>query len=150
MSWNADSTDEQLLFQEPFLKITYHPGQSMIALRWTKYATGADYRRGLEFALDFVRRNNVRYWLADLRLMSAILQPEVKWTNEDWFPRLIQAGVLRKMALLPSSDFFNQMSVDRIMDYSAGAFTFQVGYFPTEEELLAWLFERKAEEVELG
>ncbi len=150
MSWNEDRTDEQLLFHEPFLKITYHPGQRMIVLRWTTYATGTDYRRGLEFALDFVRRNKVTYWLADLRHMSAILQPEEKWTNEDWFPRLIQAGVLRKMALLPSSDFFNQMSVDRIMDHSAGAFTFQVGYFRTEEELLAWLFDRKAEEVELG
>lgn len=134
--------DEELLFHGSFLRTTYDRKQNMIVLRWSGYASPADYRVGLDFALDFVIRNRVRYWLADLHHMTAILRPEEKWTNEVWFPKLIKAAVLEKMAIIPSKDFFNQMSVDRIMEYSAGAIKFQVGYFPNERESLEWLFDR--------
>ena len=73
MSWQKDRTDEQLLFNELFLKITYCASQHMIILRWTTYAASAEYRRGLEFAPDFVRSSRVTYGPADLRQMSAIL-----------------------------------------------------------------------------
>lgn len=45
------------------------------------------------------------------------------------------------MAILPSKDFFNKMSVERIMDYSAGAIQFKVGYFPDEVSSMEWLFD---------
>lgn len=138
---------EEILFSEPFLVIRHLPAQDMVVLRWKGYASPEDYRRGLETALDFVVAHRVKRWLADLRHMDAILAPEERWTNEHWFPRLIRSAVLQRMAILPSRDFFNQKSVERIMAHTTGTRSFHVGYFESEEEAMVWLFDRAADPV---
>ena len=143
----SDSVTE--ILNEPFLSINHSPSQDLIILRWNGYADAANYRRGLNAALEFVSQHHVKRWLADLRNMHAILSSEVKWTNEDWFPRLIATGALRRMALMPSSDFFNQQSVERIMNYSSGAIQFEVGYFHDEQESMEWLFGHAVHNAEM-
>ena len=136
-----DGSNEQVVLNEAFLTITHQRNKGLIILRWKGYADPANYRRGLDTAREYVATHKIKRWLADLRHMDAILASEEKWTNEDWFPRLIKTGELRRMAILPSKDFFNKMSVERIMDYSAGAIQFKVGYFPDEPSSLEWLFD---------
>lgn len=134
-----------LILDEPFLEIAYKPQDEMIVLHWKGYADPERYRRGLETALAFVAEHQVKRWLADLRLMTAILKAEETLTNEDWFPRLIAAGMLERMAILPSSDYFNQMSVERIMDFSSPKIPFKVGYFRSVNEGVVFLFEGQPE-----
>ena len=143
----SDSVIE--ILNEPFLSINHSPSQDLIILRWSGYADAANYRRGLDAALEFVKEHRVKRWLADLRNMHAILSGEVKWTNEDWFPRLIAAGALRRMAIMPSSDFFNQQSVERIMNFSSGAIQFEVGYFQDEQDSMEWLFGHAVQNAEM-
>lgn len=145
-----NSGDKVVVLDEPFLEIVHKPQDALIALHWKGYSDPDRYRRGLETALAFVVEHKVKLWLADLRLMAAILKAEETWTNEDWFPRLIAAGMLERMAILPSSDYFNLMSVERIMDFSSPKIPFKVGYFRTVEESVFFLFEgqpARAEEV---
>ncbi|HQW06092.1 MAG: hypothetical protein IPH05_08125 [Flavobacteriales bacterium] len=139
MSAGAMHENDEILFHEPFLMVSYCAEQNMIMLRWNGYASPENYKRGMTFVADQVIAKKITYWLNDLRNMTAILQPEETWTNEVWFPRLLAGCVVKKMAFLPAADFFNQMSVDRIMDRTIGARSFQVGYFPSEKEALHWL-----------
>jgi hypothetical protein len=143
-----DSGEKVFVMDEPFLEIAFKPQDELIVLHWKGYADPERYRRGLETALSFVVEHKVKRWLADLRLMAAILKPEETWTNEDWFPRLIDAGMLERMAILPSSDYFNLMSVERIMDFSSPKIPFKVGYFRTVEEGVSFLFEGQPARVE--
>lgn len=147
MNTTPPAPDERTILDESFLSIRYRPTDDMIVLRWRGYASPVNFRFGLEEALAFVAANKVKRWLADLRHMEAILTPEEKWTNEVWFPRVFQSTVLQRMAILPSRDFFNQQSVDRIMDRTVGSRSFQVGYFPDEEEAVEWLFDRQVSGV---
>ena len=77
-------------------------------------------------------------WLADLRGMNAILRQDEQWTVNEWFPTLAKTG-LKRMAILMSSDYFNQMSVDRIMQAATPEMPFAVAYFDDAEGALAWL-----------
>jgi hypothetical protein len=43
------------------------------------------------------------------------------------------------MAILMSADYFNQMSVDRIMQAATPEMPFAVAYFDDEEGARAWL-----------
>ncbi|MBL8000819.1 MAG: hypothetical protein JNL05_02550 [Flavobacteriales bacterium] len=140
--------DRVLVMDEPFLEIVHKPQDALVVLHWKGYADPAQYRQGLETALAFVVEHRVKRWLADLRLMTAILKPEETWTNENWFPRLIAAGMLERMAILPSSDYFNQMSVERIMDHSSPKIPFKVGYFRSVDDGVAFLFEGQSERAE--
>ncbi len=136
-------SDRGILFEEPFLTVSYAPKQQLIHLEWRGYAKSEEYRKGLDLAVDFAVENGVRCWLADLREMGPILQKDEKWANEVWFPKLFK-GSLEKMAVLRAADYFNQTSVERSFKVVSGSVTFHVAYFPTEEEALVWLFERVA------
>jgi SpoIIAA-like len=124
--------------QDRYVQVNVHVDRSMIVLRWKGYAPSAEFRAILEDALANVRLHHVRGWLADLREMNAILRQDEQWAAGDWFPRAAKAG-LERMALLTSADYFNQMSVDRIMEAAVPELPFPVAYFDDLEAAKAWL-----------
>ena len=128
------------ILDEAFLTIEVATKTKTISLRWTGFAVSEDYRRGLETALESVLENDLEFWLADLRDMTAILTRDSKWTNEEWFPKLIPSK-LKRMAIVESSDYFNKMSVDRIMDIAEPSLPFKVSYFREIEEAKKWLMD---------
>jgi len=138
-----DRTHDTILLEETFLLMTHSPSEQLIHLEWRGHSRSDNYRRGLDLALDFVRRNNVHRWLADLRNMTAILQADEKWAQEEWFPKIFGTR-LEKMAILPSSDYFNQTSVQRIITAVNGPSTFQIAWFPATHEAITWLAQKEA------
>ncbi|MEO8591553.1 MAG: STAS/SEC14 domain-containing protein [Flavobacteriales bacterium] len=138
-----DRTHDTILLDEPFLRMSHAAHDQLIHLEWKGHARSEEYRRGLDLGLAFVMTHEVRYWLADLRTMSAILQVDEKWANEVWFPKLFHTG-LEKMAILRSSDYFNQTSVQRSFTAMNGKLTFKVAWFPTTGEAMDWLYTQEA------
>lgn len=121
-----------------FVTATIDPAIRLIQLRWKGFAPTPEFRRTLDEALQSVLEHKLLYWLADLRGMSAILRRDEQWSSTDWFPRAAASG-LKKMAIVTSTDLFNQMSVERIMDDAAGVITFQTAYFDDADVARAWL-----------
>lgn len=138
-----DRSRDQVLLHEPFLLLTYSASERLIHLEWNGHATSPQYRSSLELAVQFVAKHDVHFWLADLRGMTAILQADEKWANEKWFPKLF-ATPLEKMAILHSSDYFNQTSVARSFNKVNSQLTFQVADFSNMEQALKWLKKREA------
>lgn len=126
------------LRDDAYVLVQVHPDRQMITLQWTGYAPSPEFRSILELALFNVRRFGVRRWLADLRQMNAILRQDEQWSVADWFPRLAEAG-LERMAILASADYFNQTSVERIVDAASLEMPFPVTYHATLEEAERWL-----------
>lgn len=121
-----------------FVTVTVHHASRLIQLRWKGFAPTPEFRRTLDEALQAVLEHKLLYWLADLRGMSAILRRDEQWSTTDWFPRASASG-LKKMAIVTSTDLFNQMSVERIMDDAAGVITFQTAYFDDVDVARTWL-----------
>lgn len=126
------------LRKDEYVTVTSEVELGMITLTWTGFAPSPVFRSILEDALLNVRLHNISFWLADLRLMNAILRQDEQWSTNDWFPRLAASG-LKKMAILTSSDYFNQMSVDRIMSNAGPALPFEVAYFEDPSSARDWL-----------
>ncbi|MBK8341581.1 MAG: STAS/SEC14 domain-containing protein [Flavobacteriales bacterium] len=114
-----------------------HPEQ-MITLKWTGYAPSKAFRSILEEAQQYVRTSGLKRWLADLRQMDAILRQDEHWTVTDWHPRMVTSG-LRRMAILTSADYFNRMSVDRIITAASPEMPFEITYFDDLNKAKAWL-----------
>ena len=137
MSPNLKLTPTVLL-DAPYLRMVLRAEQRSIRLTWNGHALSKEYRHGLSVALVVLREHDVRYWLADLRNMTAILHADEQWANEVWFPQLFTTG-LRRMAIVESRDFFNQTSVARSFTAVNGKLSFEVAWFGSPEEATAWM-----------
>jgi hypothetical protein len=131
---------EKIIFDKPFLKIVADDEKKLIHLRWINFAPSAEFREGLSFALEYVRKNKIKRWLANLREMSIIKESDRVWTNEEWFPELAKTG-LKRMAILVSMDYLNQSSVTRIMNKAEEVIQFETEYFNDIDRARNWLME---------
>jgi hypothetical protein len=129
---------EKIIFEKPFLKIVTDEEKQLIHLRWIGFSNSDQFREGLNFALDYVRKNKVKRWLANLRDMSIIKETDRDWTNNEWFPELAKTG-LKKMAIIVSMDYLNQSSVTRIMNKAEQVIHFQTENFNDMDRARDWL-----------
>ncbi len=128
-----------LLFRkDEYVTVGSEVDLGLITLTWTGFAPSPIFRSILEDALMNVRLHRLSFWLADLRQMNAILRQDEQWSANDWFPRLANSG-LRRMAILASNDYFNQMSVERIMNNATPELPFEVAYFQDQAAARDWL-----------
>lgn len=132
-----------LHFDESFLKISYNAEADCVIMEWKSFATSEEFRQGLNEGLKLIQQQQAANWLADLRKMEAIDPEDEQWSNEDWFPRALQAGI-KRMAIVPSEDIFNSISVENIMNAIAGT-GLVTHYFKEPLEAKSWLKEQKAE-----
>ena len=110
----------------------------MICLRLAGYAPSIVYQCILDDARMNVGLHRSECWLAYLRGVNAILRQHEQWTVNDWFPTLAKTG-FERMAILMSSDLYNLMSVDRIMQAATSEMPFAVEHFDDEEVASDWL-----------
>ena len=110
----------------------------MICLRLAGYTFSTVYRSILDDARMNVGLHRSECWLAYLRGVNAILRQDEQWTVNDWFPTLAKTG-FERMAILMSSDLYNLMSVDRIMQAATSEMPFAVEHFDDEEVASDWL-----------
>ncbi len=129
------------LRKDEYITVESETERKLITLTWTGFAPSPIFRSILEDALMNVRLHKLSFWLADLRKMNAILRQDEQWSTSDWFPRLAASG-LERMAILMSSDYFNQMSVERIMNNATPELPFAVSYFDDREAARAWLLSK--------
>ena len=88
-------------------------------MQWRGFVQGAGFREGLDTGLKTLADHKGYRWLADLRQIGVISQADQKWSNEDWFPRAIQAGVTRMALVIPHSALA-RMAVNQVMSKAEG------------------------------
>lgn len=101
-------------FTSDYLDIHYHDDINTVHLEWKTTPDSNEFKAGLNKGLELVKEKKAPNWIGDVRQMGAITEEDQQWSNEDWFPRALHAG-LKNMAVLVSDDIFNQMAVDEIM-----------------------------------
>ena len=125
------------LFEEKYLTIHHNEDVQCIHMQWTGFATTEKYKHGMNTGLEKVKEKQVSKWLADMVNMGAIAPDDQKWTNENWFPRLLASGI-RTAAVVMSKDVFNQLAVKKIgEDMTDNSYTMH--FFDDLEEAKSWL-----------
>jgi hypothetical protein len=130
-------------FDESFLKISFDEAANCVVMEWKSFATSDEFRKGLNEGLKLIEQMDATNWLADLREMGAIDPDDEEWSNTDWFPRALSAGINR-MAIVPSSDIFNSLSVENIMNAVEGT-NLITHYFKEVQPAREWLRQQQEE-----
>jgi hypothetical protein len=131
---------EKIIFDKSFLTIFADDEIKQIHLRWKKFANSDEFREGLNFAYEYVKNNNIKKWLANLRDMSIIKEADRDWVNNEWFPLMAKTG-LERMAIIISHDYFNQSAITRIMNKAEEEqhLRYATEYFNDIDRARAWL-----------
>lgn len=101
-------------YDEPWLTVHWDESCHAVWLEWKGYVEGEPARQGLDCGLELLRRKRANRWLADVRRLGPVRQVDQQWINQDWFPRVIRAG-LRFIATVTPQTAIARMSVRQIM-----------------------------------
>lgn len=127
-------------YDEPHLTLHWEPEHNIIRAEWKDDVPGGPMREGLEAGLALIREKQARKWLVDSRRLGAIDPVDVKWVNDSWIPRAVDAGV-SWMAFVQSRKVVMQMAIKsfmaRINQRDLG-----IAYFENLDGARAWMNEQ--------
>lgn len=124
-------------FDEPYLAIQWDATTRCVVMKWKKFAGSHEFRTGLEKGLELVKQKAASRWLADVRNISALPKDDQDWSNGDWFPRVMNAGIKRNALIVPTSTL-RQIAMEAIMSKVEGI-DLETAYFDDVEKAKAWL-----------
>ena len=85
------------------VEVSYRPDIGAVYLKWfSEYDDGDRVKEAIFAALDYVRKNDVRHWLADISTSPRGLSDrDQEWVSGDEFRAEIADSPLRKFVLIP-------------------------------------------------
>jgi hypothetical protein len=85
------------------VEVTYRPDLEAVYLKWfSEYDEGTRVKDAVLAALDYVRENDVRHWLADISTSPrGLSDKDQAWVSGDEFRNAIIDSPLRKFVLIP-------------------------------------------------
>lgn len=81
---------------------------------WEEFTSGQEFRDGCEALLDAIKRKNADRILVDTRGIQAHDDRDQEWLEEQWVPRVIDAGVSYAATLIPDSAIA-EMDMEELM-----------------------------------
>lgn len=129
-----------IYLNEKYARVSFNKDVPCISVTWLGYANNEQSQLTLNTVIDAMIDVNVYNCIADVRNMKVITPEMQKWNYEVWMPRAVKAGY-SALGLVQSSDFFNQTSVNNIIqeykkDYGDD---FKINIFKTVEDAENWI-----------
>jgi hypothetical protein len=123
--------------EKDYVVIEYDGSLDAAKLRWRGFVDGEKFREALNEGLVLVEQESADNWFADLRELETVAEEDQQWSNEEWFPRAIDAG-LKNMAIVQPESVVAEMSVDNIIQEVDGA-DLVTHYFDDPDDAREWL-----------
>jgi hypothetical protein len=128
---------EQLYFNLPGVAVVRWDAASEGAhIEWQGWARPAEFRAANDAVLQAMQDHRGTRVLGDSRQIKVIQKSDQDWINNDWFPRILAAGLTRMAMVLPQSGLA-KMNIDGMV--SRVADQLEVRYFATLAEAREWL-----------
>ncbi|MCP4135628.1 MAG: hypothetical protein GY754_31965 [bacterium] len=125
------------LLETEYIIAQWDDDSSTLEYEWKKFAPSKHYRDALEKILKFTKEKNGSKILADLRKMGTVFINDQKWTEEDWLPRMVTAGVKYFSLVLPM-DVISKMAFDEMIE-SVKVENFELFITDSPEKAKEWL-----------
>jgi hypothetical protein len=99
-----------IYYDEPHLTLRWEPDDKIVCAQWKNDVRSEPMRAGLEAGLKLIAEKKARRWLVDSRELGAIDPADVKWVNDNWIPRAVDAGIAW-MAFVMAKKIVMQMTM---------------------------------------
>jgi hypothetical protein len=128
---------EQVYFNLPGVAMVRWDSPSQSAyIEWQGWAKPAEFRAANDALVQAITYHRSSRVLGDSRRIKVIQKTDQEWVNQDWFPRILAAGLTRLAMVLPASGLA-KMNIDDMVGRVADRL--DVAYFPSLDKARTWL-----------
>ena len=106
-------------------------------IEWQGWANPAEFRAANDALIHVISTYGSSRILGDSRRIKVIQKSDQEWVNDDWFPRILAAG-LRRMALVIPQSGLAKMNIDDMVSRVPGS-QLDLAYFSTLDGARNWL-----------
>jgi hypothetical protein len=106
-------------------------------MEWLGWADSAEFRGANDALIRVITKHRSSRILGDSRKIKVIKKSDQAWVNNDWFPRILAAGLKRMALVIPESNLA-KMNIDNLISRVPGSLL-DVAYFATIEDARRWL-----------
>ena len=127
----------QVVIENEYANLWLHTDTNIVHHQFKKYIHGAPFRAILDGGYELMLKHHCTKWLSDDSSNGAVTPDDEKWSQGDWFPRMMKAG-WKHWAVLPPTKIVGQMNIKRFADtYSKLGLNAKI--FTDHAEALKWL-----------
>jgi hypothetical protein len=102
-----------IVMEDEFVVLWYHPKWKIVHHQFKKYPRSLSLREALSRGAGFLERRKACKWLSDDRKSSVLTDADLQWTETQWRPRAIKAG-LRYWAIVPPATAIGTLNMNRL------------------------------------
>jgi len=129
------------VFENKFIAMYLNKELSSLDHYWTGNSISMkeqDYKDIMNEIVKQVEHNSLKHLMSDARLFAYAIAPSLQeWTNENFFAKLLDLK-LRKYAILLTTDFIAQLSIEQTIEEDKGQ-ALPIQYFDDELKAKEWL-----------
>lgn len=129
--------------EEAVITISWDAQSECVVSQLKGFAHGEGYRVALDKGLELLEQKASRKWLGDMREGAAMDPQDLKWTQEDWRPRAVAAG-LQWTAMVMTENALVQMQMNRLtkMVEQVEGRSIETAYFDDIDEAKVWVYSK--------
>ena len=127
-----------ICFDSEYLHVELYEGPNVLVSQWYGKCTSQQYREALLRFNSYVRLYNVRYAIADRRLLPALAPEDVDWTTNE-FLELFSQLPLKRFAILNSFDEDAVIDFTRLAHSKRFPVPFEIQEFEDLTSAYDWL-----------
>jgi len=119
------------------ISMWYYPDTKILHHQIHRFFYGKPFRDALNKGVEVFQKYGARKWLSDDRAETALTPDDLKWGDEDWFPRVARCG-WKYWAIVMPEKIVGQLTLKKLADkYSAQGVTTRI--FSSVDEAKNWL-----------
>ncbi len=103
-----------VIHQDEHLTVSWLERYRATLNTWTGFLQGAEYCKRMDLCLELLKQMSGTAIVANVQQFRPIVQADQDWSNDDWAPRAVKAGLERMVVVLPSN-LFAQITVTRVV-----------------------------------
>ena len=127
----------QTIIDNEYATLWLHTDTNIIHHQFKKFIHGQPFRDILEGGYEQMLKRRCTKWLSDDSNNGAVTPDDEKWSQTNWFPRMMKAG-WQHWAVLPPTKMVGQMNIKRFAD-TYRKLGLNARIFTDKDEALTWL-----------
>lgn len=129
-----------IILKTDYVTIQCEEGLNLLEVEWHGLIRSEEFRETLKLILELIQEKKMKYFLVDRKDMQRISLADEEWRRKHWFPKFLKSGVT-KAASVVSKDYYNEVSVARLIEEEDKDITIQRKSFYNYQAAKNWLLQ---------
>ncbi len=91
------------VLDDEYVSLWYHSEMGIVHHKIHKYLVPGVFQKLLTAGAELLEKHGAQKFLSDDRTATVVAPEDIEWADENWYPRVIKAGLKHWAMVLPST-----------------------------------------------